>query len=179
MAKRHLTVFEPKLIELAPHEDFRGSWTRIFDSDPLRESFDFGEIRQVSISNSKARHTIRGMHYLLPPAEEWKFIHCLRGSVFDQLVEVWPESNAGRRIRKFDLRHNLPTLLVVPPGWAHGFQTLEDETTLLYFMSADYDMTLERGLMFNDPHLGLIWPHPPSYVSAKDLSWAHQDGNHD
>jgi len=174
MAKRPLEAAEPQLIELEPHEDFRGTWTRVFDSVPLKEAFNFREIRQVSISSSKSKHTIRGMHYLLPQAEEWKFIHCQRGSVLDQLVEVSPQSLAKRRIRKFDLSQDQPTLLVVPPGWAHGFQTLEDETTLLYFMSADYNSTLERGFRFDDPELNLIWPHPPSCISDKDLSWTGQ-----
>lgn len=179
MVERHLAGVEPQLLELAPHQDIRGSWTRVFDSMPLKESFDFGDIRQVSVSKSKSRHTIRGMHYLVSQAKEWKFIHCLAGSVLDQLIEVTPQANAERRIRKFDLTHNCPTLLVVPPGWAHGFQTLEDETTLLYFMTADYDLTLERGFRFNDEHLDLNWPYAPSYVSEKDLSWPIQDRNHD
>lgn len=171
MAERYLAGVNPFIFELARHEDLRGSWTRIFDSGPLREVSDFNEIRQVSISHSRTKYTIRGMHYLRPEAEEWKFVCCLKGSVLDQVVQVKPPHDRERIKMKFLLEGNLPSLLVIPPGWAHGFQTLEPDTSLLYLMTADYDASLERGFRYDDPELKLKWPHKPSLVSPKDLSW--------
>lgn len=171
---------EPTLISLTAFVDERGSWTRVFDESPIQNRFEYGALRQVSVSNSRRKLTIRGMHYLDPLAQEWKFIYCLRGSVLDIAVQVDPDSGGSRKKFSFNLSDENPQLLAIPPGWAHGFQTKVNHSTLLYLMSADYDSNLERGFRYDDPDLNLQWIAQPTYVSSKDLAWpliADDDAN--
>ena len=115
--------------------------------------------------------TVRGMHYQVAPAEEAKLVRCTRGSVFDVLVDLRPESPTFGRWFGTELSADNARMLYVPPMCAHGYQTLEDESEILYLTSAVYAPDAVRGLRFDDPTVNVTWPLPPQSLSEQDLKW--------
>ena len=151
-----------------PRTDDRGSFTRVFDADAFRERSLESALVQVNLATTLHPGTVRGLHYQLPPAGEAKLLRCLRGSVFDVVVDLRPWSPTFRRWTGVRLSGDGATAIYVPPGCAHGYQALEPETAVLYHVSARYTPELERGLHHADPGIGISWPLPPSRLSEKD-----------
>ncbi|MBI1905642.1 MAG: dTDP-4-dehydrorhamnose 3,5-epimerase family protein [Rhodocyclales bacterium] len=156
-----------------PREDSRGSLERLYCPELFAELEVQGAIRQINRSITLRQGTLRGLHFQHPPHTETKFVQCLRGAVFDVAV---------------DLRRGSPTLLhwhgqilsaangvglLIPDGFAHGMQTLEDDTELLYLHTADYVPTAEDGLDPFDPRLNIAWPLPPTDLSERDRNHPH------
>jgi len=138
--------------------DERGWFSRIYcrrefadhgvDFDPVQESMSFNE----------RRGTRRGLHYQAPPAWEPKLVRCTSGAAFDVVVDVRPESDFFGRWISLELSAANGRGVLIPAGFAHGFQTLEDGTELLYLMSEFYDADAQRGVRSDDPGLGIAWP---------------------
>jgi dTDP-4-dehydrorhamnose 3,5-epimerase len=156
------------LIDPAPVEDDRGSFVRLYSREafePLGMSADFD---YCAVSSNRQTGTLRGLHFQAPPHEESKLIWCLRGSVFDVIVDLRPESTTYRRWSSVELRPEGP-LLFVPKGVAHGFQTLEDDSVLQYHIAGAYRPASSSGVHWNDRTLSIPWPiRPPSVVSPRD-----------
>jgi len=108
------------------------------------------------------------MHYLEEQAQEWKSVVCLQGSVQDVVVDMREESQTFRSHQSFHLEGQSNDGVLIPPGCAHGFLTLEPNTILLYIMSVPYDSSLERALRWDDPTLGISWDLVPKVISDKD-----------
>jgi dTDP-4-dehydrorhamnose 3,5-epimerase len=111
------------------------------------------------------------MHYQLPPSAEAKLVRCIRGMLWDCIIDLRPSSPTARMWFGATLSAENRTMMYVPPGCAHGFITLVPDTEVLYLVSAPYTPERERGLRWNDPFFGIEWPRQPTEVSAKDNAW--------
>jgi dTDP-4-dehydrorhamnose 3,5-epimerase len=161
------------VIELEPIEDERGFFARAWDEREFAERGLETRIAQCNVSFNARRGTIRGMHFQDAPYEEVKLIRCVRGSLFDVIVDVRPGSPSYKRWSGVELTADNRRMLYVPRGFAHGFQTLEDDTETFYMVSQSYVPDAERGLRWNDPAFCIEWPlGPPSEISGKDRDWA-------
>ncbi len=157
-----------KLLALEPRPDERGSYVRCFCREALARLGVELEVAQANTSFTARALTLRGLHYQLPPASEAKLVVCLRGAVFDVVLDLRPGSasfgrHVGQELRAADHR-----ALVVPPRCAHGFLSLSDDVIVAYYLSCAYTPDLERGVRWDDPALALGWPSPPRLVSERD-----------
>jgi dTDP-4-dehydrorhamnose 3,5-epimerase len=158
-------------IAMTPHVDERGRFMRAWCAREFAEhGLDFLPV-QANMGFSKRRGTVRGMHLQTAPAPEAKLVRCTRGSVFDVLVDLRPASPTYRRWFGVTLSADEGNMLYVPEHCAHGYQTLEDSSEVLYQTSAFYLPVAVRGLRFDDPSVGINWPLPPTDVSDQDMSW--------
>lgn len=158
-----LYVIHPNVLS-----DDRGSFTRTFSKD-LFSSIGFSkEFVQFNHSFNKQKGTLRGMHYQDDPFAETKLIRCVEGSVYDVSVDV--RKNSPTYLQYFGIilsKINMYSILI-PEGFAHGFQTLEDNTSLIYHHTQFYTPEVYRGVHFNDPVINIDWPLPVVNVSEQD-----------
>jgi len=161
------------LIDLEKRGDERGFFARFYCEQEFEEHGLAKKFVQINNSLSAQRGTLRGMHYQLPPSGEVKVVRCVRGSLFDAIVDLRPRSPTYLRWFGAELTAENRTMMYVPAGFAHGFLTTSDDAEALYLVSSFYAPTEERGLRYNDPALGIKWPFAPTVVSAKDA--AHPD----
>lgn len=127
------------------------------------------EFLQVNILTNTQKGTLRGLHYQEEPHAEDKLVHCIRGSLFDVMVDLRPASPTFGQIYSEVLK--LGNALLIPKGFAHGFQTLEDDTHLLYFCSEYYEPKAASGISWCDPELNIPWPLEPTILSEADQNW--------
>jgi len=161
----------PWLIETDPAHDERGFFARTFCA---REFADHGlETRfvQHSVSHSKRRHTLRGMHFQSGPHAEVKLVSCIRGAIFDVIVDIRPASRTYLQWQGFKLTSRNRRQLYIPKGFAHGFQTLTDDAVVSYLISEFYAPESASGFRFDDPVLAIDWPVVPTVVSDRDRRW--------
>lgn len=146
------------VIELVPNEDDRGFFARTFCVDEFQARGLNGRLVQCSISFNRRRGTLRGLHWQIPPASECKLVRVTRGAIFDVIVDLRPGSPTLKQHFAIELTAENRRQLYVPEGFAHGFQTLEDNTEIFYQMSCAYSPALARGARWNDPAFGIRWP---------------------
>jgi len=164
------------LIALEPHGDTRGFFARTFC---VREFADHGLetiYPQHNTSLSRQRGTVRGMHYQRDPHAEVKIVRCLRGRIWDVIVDIQPASPTYRRWQGFELTADNRLQLYIPKGFAHGFQTLTDDAEVGYLMSAVHAPSAAAGFRHDDPSFGIQWPEPVTVLSDKDRSWPDFNG---
>lgn len=161
------------LITLEPFEDERGSFTRQFcKNEFLKNGIEF-DICQCNISENKKRGTIRGMHYQKEPKPEQKLVSCLRGSIYDVIVDLRKNSSTYLKWIGIELSENESKLLYVPSGVAHGFQTLADNTTVLYELSEFFYSEHYSGVRYDDPSFGIKWQDiRPVIINERDKNYA-------
>jgi len=159
------------LIELEPHGDERGFFARTFCAREFEQAGLASAFVQCNVSLNVQRGTLRGLHYQRPPAAEIKLVRCTAGAILDVIVDLRPESATYRQHYAVELNARNRRALYVPELFAHGFQTLEDQTEVFYQMSAFYAPALAAGLRPSDPKLGIAWPLPVSCLSEKDQQW--------
>jgi len=159
------------------HEDVRGLFGRLYCPDALREFWGDRSVCQVNLSSNPIRGTIRGLHFQHDPWPDAKLVRCLSGEVLDVIVDLRQGSPTFLQHRAIHLTPESGNLLFVPEGFAHGFQSLLEHSSLLYIHSARYDPGFLGGLRYDDPILGIKWPLPCSQVSERDLSssWLGDD----
>lgn len=155
------------LITNYPISDFRGYLERKFCDSTFSKILNGKCIRQINLTSSTKVGTLRGMHYQLKPKAEIKFVSCLKGSIFDVVVDLRTESKTFKETYCTELRSHMT--LVVPEGCAHGFQSLESDTLLLYFHTESYAPEFERGINALDADLSINWPIPITERSDRDL----------
>ena len=126
---------------------------------------------QSNVSFNKRKGTLRGMHFLVAPYREAKLVRCSRGAIFDVITDLRPDSPTYTRWYGVDLTSDNDKMFFVPEGFAHGFQTLEDDTEVTYQMSEFYTPNTEAGLPYNDPAFAIPWPLAVEVISAKDQEW--------
>ena len=158
-------------VALEPREDSRGYFARIFDLAAIRERDPAFQIVQINRSLTRARGTIRGLHYQRAPRSEDKLVQCLSGAIFDVAVDLRPGSPTYRRWVGRELSAANRELLLVPKGCAHGFQTLTDDALVEYFVSDSYSPGHEGGVCWDDPAIGVAWPLERPFTSDKDAAW--------
>jgi dTDP-4-dehydrorhamnose 3,5-epimerase len=160
------------LIESAPFVDTRGSFSRIYCEQELGESIGSRRIVQINYSKTVAVGVVRGMHYQNPPHAEMKFIRCIKGSVWDVAVDLRANSSTLLKWHAEELTSENARMLVIPEGCAHGFQSLEPNSELLYLHTAFYTPEMEDGIAYNDPRLKITWPLPVTDLSARDKQFS-------
>jgi len=159
------------LIDLAPRGDDRGMFARTFCATLFAKQGLVTDYVQQNMSRSSEKGTLRGMHRQLAPHSEVKVIRCVRGAIYDVIVDLRPESPTYLKWEGFELTEANLRQLYVPEGFAHGFQTLTDDVEVSYLVSAFYAPEAESGARHDDPAFGIKWPAPVSVMSEKDASW--------
>ena len=159
------------LINLEKYEDERGFFARVFCESEFQEMGLSSRFIQVNNSLTGSKGTIRGMHYQLEPSAEVKIVRCIRGSLYDAIIDLRPDSSSFGKWFGSELSAENRQMMYVPKGVAHGFLTLEDNTETFYFASNSYSPDLERGIRFDDPYFGVEWPIPVTESSQKDKSF--------
>lgn len=169
---RFVTVNLPidglKLIERQPIGDHRGFLSRLFCAEELREAGWIRPVAQINHTYTAKRGTVRGLHFQHPPHAEKKMVACLRGEIWDVAVDLRAGSPTYLQWHGEYLSANNHRALLIPEGFAHGFQTLGDDVELLYFHSVPYRAEAEGGLNALDPRLAVMWPLPVTEISRRD-----------
>lgn len=159
------------VIDVERIEDERGFFAR---TSCVREFEEHGlafPIVQTSIAFNGRKGTLRGMHYAVPPSLEAKLVRCTQGSILDVLVDLRPGSPSFLRHYAAELTAANRRSLYVPPGLAHGYQTLEDDTEVFYQMSDFFAPQLARGFRWDDPAFGIRWPHDELIINERDRGY--------
>lgn len=159
------------LIEQQRHGDSRGYFTRTYCADEFAAAGLVSEFVQGNHSANVAKGTLRGMHFQHAPHGEVKVVRCVKGALLDVIIDLRPDSPTYRRWEGFELTAENGRSLYVPVGFAHGFQTLEDDTHATYMVSYRYTPGAEGGVRWDDPVFGIDWPLPVSVISDKDAAW--------
>ena len=165
------------LIELEQHVDDRGFFARTWCSREFASAGLPAEIVQTNLSQTAERGAIRGLHYQRPPSREGKVVRCLQGGIFDVIVDIRPDSPAFLRHVGVELTPSNRLALYIPPGFAHGFQTLEPETEVWYQMTDYYQPGLGGGMRWDDPALGIDWPLAPTMMNERDATYPDLNRN--
>lgn len=159
------------IIEPERLEDERGFFARTFCQKEFEKQGLNHRFVQCNISFNKKKATLRGMHYQVAPHEEAKIVSCARGAIYDVIVDLRPGSPTFKQWFSVELTADNRKALYIPEGFAHGFQTLEDETEIFYQMSEFYHPESARGLRYDDPAFGIEWPVEACVVASKDRSF--------
>lgn len=162
-------VVEPELLG-----DERGAFARTFCAEEFREHGLDPSIAQANISLNRRAGTLRGMHYQAEPHGEGKLVRVTRGAVFDVAIDLRPGSPTHRQWFGGELTADNRLALFIPVGCAHGFQSLVDDTEVLYLISAPYVAGAGRGVRWDDPAIGIAWPDPPPggrVISERDATY--------
>lgn len=159
------------VIEQEPRPDERGFFARAWCRRELEEHGLQADVMQINEAWNPHPGTLRGMHYQESPWDEVKLVRCLSGAMWDVLVDLRPSSPTFGKWLAEELHGRDGRMLYVPAGCAHGYQTLEPETRMVYFTSQFYAPQAARGVRFDDPQLAIAWPLPVSVVSEQDRSW--------
>lgn len=159
-----------RILQRKPIGDSRGYLERIFCSEELQALAPGKPIAQINHTLTASRGTVRGMHFQRPPHAEIKFVSCLRGEVFDVAVDLRDNSPTFLHWHAEVLSADNHKTLVIPEGFAHGFQTLTDDCEMLYFHTAAYQPGAECGLNAQDPRLAIQWPLPVAGLSPRDTA---------
>jgi len=159
------------IIGLEPLEDRRGFFARSFCQKEFEEYGLNPRIVQCNVSLNKTKGTLRGMHYQVAPYQEAKLVSCIRGAIYDVIIDLRPDSTTYCQWIAVELNAEKSKMLYVPEGFAHGFQSLEDNTVVFYQMSEFYHSEFAQGVRWNDQVFGIQWPLPVSLISKKDLSY--------
>ena len=166
---------DARLVELEKRGDERGFFARLFCEREFAAAGCAARFVNVNDSLSSARGTLRGLHYQLGEASEAKVVRCVRGALWDAIVDLRPDSPTYLGGFGAVLSAENRLMMYVPRGFAHAILTLQPDTEALYLSSAHYAPGEERGLRWNDPRFGLEWPLTPSEISAKDAAWPDFD----
>ena len=161
------------LIDLEKKGDDRGFFARAFCEIEFSQQGLVGQFRQVNNSLSAEKGTLRGMHYQLPPKAETKIVRCIRGALYDLILDLRKDSVTFGQSFGAELTAENRRMMYVPKGFAHGFLTLADDTETFYFADELYSPEHERGIRYNDPKFKLRWPVVPTVISDKDKN--HRD----
>jgi len=163
------------IIDLERREDTRGFFARAFCQNEFKAHGLKPVIAQANTAFNLKKGTVRGMHFQFPPAAETKLVRCTRGGILDIIVDLRPESATFLQSVAVELNEENQRALYVPERFAHGYQTLRDNTDTSYQVGEFYTPETEGGLMYNDPRLELEWPLPPTVVSEKDQKFRSFD----
>lgn len=164
------------LVEPEPVLDRRGFFARVWCQREFREHGLAAHLAQCSMSHNTHRGTLRGLHYQAAPFRETKLVRCTSGAIYDVALDLRAGSPSFLRHVAVELTAENCLALYVPAGVAHGFQTLEDDTDVLYQMSAFHEPTAARGVRYDDPSFAISWPVPDPIVIERDRSYPDFSG---
>lgn len=163
------------VIELDRLEDERGYFARAWCQ---KEFLNFGldaNLVQCNFSQNPKRGTLRGLHYQDPPHAETKLVRCTRGAIYDVIVDLRPDSETFLQWIAEELTPDNGKMMYIPKGFAHGFQTLAENTMVFYQVSEFYARDYCRGVRWNDPRLAIRWPYEVAVISPQDKGWGELD----
>lgn len=160
------------VVDIEPRADERGFFARSFCREEFVSAGLSPTIEQMNVSRTRRAGTVRGMHYQVAPALESKLIRCTAGGIVDIIVDMRGDSPTYLQHFAIELTADNHRAIYVPPMFAHGHQTLVDDSEITYAVNEAYTAGAERGLRHDDPALALPWPLPLSVISDKDASWA-------
>lgn len=163
-------VADLKVVQSLPHRDARGAFVRLFCAHEPQPLLGNRQIAQINHSRTSQAGAVRGLHFQRPPHAELKMVRCLRGRVWDVAVDLRAGSSTFLQWHAEELARDDAQMLVIPEGFAHGFQALEPDSELLYLHTAFYHPPSEGGLRHDDPRLAISWPLPPRDLSPRDLA---------
>lgn len=156
------------IIDVEPVADERGFFARTWCQREFDKHGLISNFVQCSMSFNKKRGTLRGLHYQAKPHEEAKVVCCTRGAIYDVMVDLRPESSTFKKWVAVELSAENRRMLYIPPGLAHGFQSLMDDTEVFYQLSEFYHPESACGVRWNDPTFGIVWPPAERVISDKD-----------
>ena len=159
------------LIELEKIIDERGFFARSWDKDIFEKNGCNTNLVQCNISFNKKKGTLRGMHFQDSPHQEVKLVRCTKGKIFDVIIDLRENSITKNQWFGVELSENNGKMLYIPEGFAHGFQTLEDDSEVFYQMSEFYHPELSKGKKWDDPIFNITWPISKPIISIKDSEW--------
>lgn len=165
------TLAGAMLIDLEKREDERGYFARVMCKEEFREHGLASEFVQSNHSHNRKAGTLRGMHFQRAPHSEAKLVRCVRGAIYDVIVDLRSNSPTFRRWEGFELSAENSQMLYVPEGFAHGFLTLCDDVDVTYQVSHPYTPDAESGYRYNDPTFDIVWPREIAVISSKDRDW--------
>jgi dTDP-4-dehydrorhamnose 3,5-epimerase len=161
------------VIEIEPIEDERGFFARSWCQQEFRDRGLNPNLVQCNVSFNQKKGTLRGMHYQIKPHEETKLVKCTRGSIYDVMIDIRRDSATFKQWTAIELSAENHKMLYIPEGFAHGFQTLEDNTEVFYQMSDFYHPESARGLRWDDPMFAIVWALTENLViSLKDQQYS-------
>lgn len=159
------------VIELDRKSDNRGFFARAWCKKEFRAQNLTTEFVQSNVSWNKSKGTLRGMHRQVAPHEECKLVRCTRGAIYDVILDLRRDSETFGKWLGFELTEENHRSLLVPGGFAHGYQTLEDNSEVEYLVSQFYAPGSEKGVRYNDSAFGIKWPMTVTFISEKDRGW--------
>jgi dTDP-4-dehydrorhamnose 3,5-epimerase len=157
-------------INIDKKDDSRGFFARLYCREEFKKQGLNTNLVQMNTTLSRKKGTVRGLHFQRPPKEEVKIVRCIRGVIWDVIVDLRSNSTTFGKWYSKELNEDNRTMMYVPEGFAHGFQTLIDNVELLYLHSEFYSKEHEDGLLYNDKAVAIDWPLPVSEISARDQS---------
>lgn len=156
------------IIEIEPMEDERGFFARSWCQKEFAAQGLNPDFVQCNISFNKEKGTLRGMHYQVDPHAEAKLVRCTMGAIYDVIIDFRSESSTFRQWFGIELTAHNHKMIYIPEGFAHGFQTLEEDSELLYLHTEFYSAEHEGGIRYNDPMINISWPLEVTGISEKD-----------
>jgi dTDP-4-dehydrorhamnose 3,5-epimerase len=159
------------VIELQKHEDERGFFARSWCQKEFAAHSLNSRTVQCNVSFNKVKGTLRGMHYQVVPCAEAKLVRCTRGAIYDVIIDLRRESRTYKQYLSEVLSSNNYKALFIPEGFAHGFQTLEDNSEVFYQMSEFYSPEHQRGVRYNDHTFRISWPIEATVISDRDCNY--------
>ena len=159
------------MVDLEPVHDERGFFSRSWCSKTFEERGLDCNLVQCNVSYNGARGTLRGMHYQLPPHGEPKLVRCVRGAIFDVIVDLRSGSSTFSHWTSVELNQENRRAIYIPDGFAHGFMTLSDDVEVFYQMSTGFVPDSAAGIRWNDPAIAIRWPNQPVCISEKDQNY--------
>lgn len=172
MKFKSLNLEDVFLIELDRLEDERGFFARSFCIQEFKNHGLSANLEQCNISFNNKKGTLRGMHFQIGDKSEAKLVRCTMGKIYDVIIDIRPASKTFKQWIAVELSSENRSILYIPEGFAHGFQTLEDNSEVFYQMSKSYAPGYDRGIRWNDPAFNIQWPMPtPSIINLKDQQY--------
>lgn len=160
------------LIEPERKEDQRGFFARTWCQQEFQDHGLNSKLVQCSVSFNNKKGTLRGMHFQVAPFEETKLVRCTKGEIFDVIIDLRRDSQTFKKYFSVVLNEENRLMLYIPPGFAHGFQTMTDNTEVFYQMSQLYSPEHARGVRWNDPLFGIQWPSQDKrIIIERDLNY--------
>jgi dTDP-4-dehydrorhamnose 3,5-epimerase len=156
------------IIDLEPWKDERGFFARAFCRSEFEQHGLKSCVAQCNISFNNKKGTLRGMHYQVAPHSEAKLVSCIAGAIYDVVIDLRGNSPTYRQWFAMELLARDRRMLYIPEDCAHGFQTLEDNTTVFYQMFQFYEPAAGRGVRWDDPTFAIEWPEGPRVISERD-----------
>lgn len=155
-------------MELGRISDSRGSFLKLFDCHKFNDLGIDLTVKQINQSVTESAGAVRGMHFQIPPVQEYKIVNCLKGEVYDVVVDLRLNSPTFKLWQGLYLRESEDLSVIIPPGCAHGFQAIKSNSTLMYMHSAEYSPEFERGINVADRNISINWPLPIEVLSERD-----------